>query len=107
MRYTDIGHSGVVGPVAVWSIDRSGRVHQDGELWTGIEHDRCIVRCPLNEPRTVAAFGRVELDRQIGSVCLTDGEPGDGLGWVLDALDTVYPGTRWYVFAVTHWPAAA
>lgn len=99
MRYSDIGHSPSVGPVVLWSIDENGRFREDGRLWSD-EFDPGPPPA-LNDPRTVKAFGRVEVNRDAGSVCVMGSPERFGqehLLQLLDALNAQFPGKRWYVF---------
>ena len=103
IRFTDIGHSSEAGPVAVWSVGSQGDIHEVARLQDA---------GGAFEPPTdgVRAFGRVELQREAGSVCLVGGIGGGGGGRrasnnseealvnLLDALEEQYPHTRWYVF---------
>lgn len=100
--YQHIGHDPKLGPIAIWSLDQAGQIHEDrrafaapnGE-WLDWSHDNCFREVKAQ------AVGRVELDRQAGSIHISDPEICRSevkLCRILDALDRAYPKTRWYVF---------
>lgn len=102
LNYQHIGHNPRHGPVAIWSLDDRGIVHEDrrtqGEpdaSWIDWSHE--------NRFREVKAraVGRVELRSHAGSIHINDPEllrNQSKLCRVVDALDKAYPQTRWFVF---------
>lgn len=104
--YHHIGHDPKHGPIALWSIDEQGKVHErrrrfaqaDGE-WLDWSHENQFREIKIR------ALGRVELDRRAGSIHLTDtsiGRSDARLCRLLETLDRLYPQVRWYVFGVDY-----
>lgn len=104
IEYHHIGHDPRLGSIALWSVDRSFRLHEDrrrftevGREWLTWSHDNQFIEV---KPR---ALGRVELDRRAGSIQISDPHLARSdafLCRLLDTLDRQYPGTRWYLFGV-------
>lgn len=104
VQYHHIGHDPRLGPIALWSMDITGRLHEDrrrftelGREWLTWSHDNQFVEVKSR------ALGRVELDRRTGSIHIADPDLARSdafLCKLLDRLDRQYPGTRWYLFGV-------
>ncbi len=99
LHYTDIGHDATAGPVALWWIDREGRVHEeqrdDSPLAPALFESHLEHHAPDPAP---IAFGRVEVESARGTIRLIGRSTTRQVGRVLDALETRYPGKVWYVF---------
>ncbi len=102
LNYQHIGHDPKLGPIALWSLDQTGKVHEDRRVfdgpdaeWLDWSHEKCFQEVKSR------IMGRVELSRQAGSIHISDPQvcrSDDKLCRILDALDRAYPKTRWYVF---------
>ncbi|HYE02027.1 MAG TPA: hypothetical protein VD963_02200 [Phycisphaerales bacterium] len=102
LEYQHIGHDPRTGPIALWAVDDRGQIreerqprHEPDLHWLGWAHENVFKEVKI------AAAGRVDLDRQAGSIHLTD--PGLGLSdqrlvRLIDTLDRRYPKTRWFLF---------
>ncbi len=102
LNYQHIGHDPKLGAIAIWTLDKEGKVHEDRKkkgapdgTWLDWSHENCF-----REVKSMAV-GRVELDRQAGSIHINDASVWRSekqICKILDALDRIYPKTRWYFF---------
>lgn len=99
IAYTDIGHEGGAGAVALWWMDHTGRIHEEQRAEQPLPAAlfESHLEDHAGEPGAVA-FGRVEVGSGRGTVRMVGFREGSPVGEVLDSLERAYPGLVWYVF---------